>query len=173
MPDQPERRHDNVVNADEVSSREISHADKFGATATALGTPAGGQGLGCNLFEVPPGRTAFPRHYHCAIEEAVYVLSGTGQLRIGEGRVALRPGDWVTLPPGPDHAHQVINDGDEILRYLCVSTRAHADVVGYPDSNKILATASPSFDFFAKPWVRSIFDGDATVGYYDGEESGE
>ena len=89
-----------------------------------------------------------------------------------EERVALRPGDWVTLPAGPDHAHQVINDGGSTLRYLCISNRARADIVGYPDSQKVLASASPTNDFFAPPWVRSIFMADQTADYYDGEDVG-
>ena len=170
MSDRSPRRHANVVNAEEVEPRDHGHGDRFAATIRGLGRAAGGHGIGANLFEVPPGRTAFPRHYHCAIEEAIYVIAGTGKLRIGDAVAPLRAGDWATFPAGPDHAHQVINDGEETIRYLCVSTRAHADVVGYPDSNKILATASPTFDFFDEPWVRSIFDADATVGYYDGED---
>ena len=55
------------------------------------------------------------------------------------------------------------------LRYLCLSNKVHADVVGYPDSNKYAASGSPSVNFFDKPWVRVIFRADDAIDYYDGE----
>jgi uncharacterized cupin superfamily protein len=33
---------------------------------------------------VPPGRRAWPYHYHLENEEAIYVLEGLGTLRIDE-----------------------------------------------------------------------------------------
>ncbi len=90
-------------------------------------------------------------------------------MRIGAQEHPLRPGDWVTFRVGPEHAHQVVNTGEATLRYLCISSRANTDVVGYPDSNKIMA--SPSIDFVAKPWVREVFRAGSGVGYYDGEET--
>ena len=165
------RRHANVVNLDEVDARETSHGTKFGARIKQLGLPTGSKDVGCNWFEVPPGRSAFPHHYHCAIEEALFILDGEGRLRIGEAEVTVRAGDYVTLPAGPDHAHRLDNTGQAPLRYLCISSRAVADVVGYPDSGKIAAMANPSSNFFDPPWVRAIFKEDATVGYFDGEKT--
>ncbi len=86
-----------------------------------LGAAAGGQMLGANLTEVDPGGVSFPFHYHCATEEALYVLSGSGTARIGDARVPVRAGDWISFPVGPEHAHQMINDGAEAVVYLCVS----------------------------------------------------
>ena len=103
MNDETKRRHPNVVNADELEPMDNAHGDKFAAKISGLGRAAGGQGVGRNLFEVPAGRTAFPCHYHCANEEALYVLGGTGTLRIGEAKVALRPGDWINIPAHTRH----------------------------------------------------------------------
>jgi uncharacterized cupin superfamily protein len=36
----------------------------------------------------------------------------------------VRAGDWLALPVGPDHAHQMINDGEAPLIYPCVATTA-------------------------------------------------
>lgn len=131
-----------------------------------LGAAAGGQMLGANLTEVPPGGVSFPFHYHCATEEALYVLSGTGTARIGEQRVAVRPGDYLAFPVGPEHAHQMINDGTEPLVYLCVSASAQkVDVVAYPDSNKVAATAGT----FEKPIHRWISRQGESLDYWEGE----
>jgi uncharacterized cupin superfamily protein len=164
-------RHANISNVEELDAMQTTEGTRFGARIRRLGLAAGSQELGCNWFEVEPGRAAFPCHYHCGIEEALFVLDGTGTLRLGDGEYNLRAGDWVTFLAGPDHAHQVINTGERPLRYLCISSRAGADVVGYPDSNKVAAIASPSVDFFATPWVREIYRAGTGVGYYDGEET--
>jgi uncharacterized cupin superfamily protein len=148
----------------------MAKGTRYGAQAYALASSAGADLLGANLFELAPGKSAFPRHFHCGIEEAIFVVSGSGSARIGEDTVDVRAGDWISLPAGPDHAHQMTNTGDEPLRYLCISNKARADVVGYPDSNKFAAMASPSNDFFTPPWVRVLFR-DTEMEYYDGEET--
>ena len=130
------RRHVNIVNSSEVKPRSIDRG-RHSLTVQSLGGAAGSRQLGAALTTVPPGHISFPAHYHCASEEAIYILSGTGQARIGSDRVPVRPGDWLAFPAGPDHAHQMINDSGEPLVYLCVSTTAHTDVVFYPDSNKL------------------------------------
>jgi uncharacterized cupin superfamily protein len=165
------RRHPHVINLDETEAMETSTGSKFGARIKQLGNPSGAKAVGCNWYEVAPGRSAFPAHYHCAIEEALFILDGEGTLRIGEEKVPVRAGDYVTLPAGPDHAHRLDNTSDAPLRYLCISSKAVADVVGYPDSGKLAAIANPSPNYFDPPWVRAIFPGDATVGYFDGEET--
>ena len=43
----------------------------------------------------------------------------------------------LSLPRGPEGAHQVRNDGDEIARVLIVSSNADPDVAEYPDTAKI------------------------------------
>lgn len=135
-----------------------------------LGAAAGGQLIGANLTEVPPGAVSFPFHYHCATEEAVYVLSGSGTARIGDARVAVSAGDWIAFPPGPEHPHQMINDGTEPLVYLCVSASIQkVDVVGYPDSKKVAATAGT----FEKPVHRWISRQGESLDYWDGEPEAE
>ena len=170
MSDETTRRHPNVISAAEAKARTMEKGTKIGATITPLAAASGGTLLGCNQVEVPPGKRAFPLHFHCAIEESIYVLEGTGTLRIGEERVEVGAGDYVTFPPGPDTAHQLINTGEAPLRYLCMSSKATTDVVGYPDSKKIMAAGGPSLSFFDPPWVRSVFKEGTEVDYFEGEE---
>jgi uncharacterized cupin superfamily protein len=84
-------RHPNVRNADEVETREMIKG-RHNMRLRQLGRPAGSRALGVTLTEVAPGAVSFPRHAHHANEEAIYVLSGSGEARIGEARVAVRPG---------------------------------------------------------------------------------
>src|SRR5260370_41298874 len=97
-------RHQNVRNADEVEAREMIKG-RHNMRLRQLGKPAGSRALGATLTEVAPGAVSFPRHAHHADEEAVYVLSGSGEARIGEEPVAVRPGDWIAVPAAPSHAH--------------------------------------------------------------------
>src|SRR3984893_6489074 len=128
-------RHQNVRNADEVEAREMIKG-RHNMRLRQLGKPAGSRALGATLTEVAPGAVSFPRHAHHANEEAIYVLSGSGEARIGEERVAVRPGDWIALPAGPAHAHQMVNSATEPLVYLCVSTMHGVEIVEYPDWEK-------------------------------------
>ena len=163
--------HDNVVSTGDLEWGEHSYGERFGFKRKQLGSAAGGEKLGCSLYEVPPGRRAWPHHYHLANEEAIYVLEGSGTLRIGEGEVEVSAGDYVALPAGEAGAHQISNTSDAPLCYLCFSTMVEPDVMVYPDSNKvgILGGAAPG-----GPKKRRTFSkflrSDAEVGYYDGEE---
>src|SRR5215471_11921802 len=130
-------RHANVRNADEVEVREMIKG-RHNMRLRQLGRAAGSVALGATLTEVAPGAISFPRHAHHANEEAIYVLSGSGEARIGDARVAVRPGDWIALPAGPAHAHQMVNSSaTEPLVYLCISTMHPVEIVEYPDSAKI------------------------------------
>lgn len=168
-----EKRHERVTNIEEVEPMTRENG-RFASSIRTLGGTTGTVEIGCNHFEVAPGKTAFPHHYHCGIEEAIFVLEGSGQLRIGEDRVPVRTGDFVALPAGPEHAHQLLNDSDAPLRYLCISNRAKADVVAYPDSGKIgaMAAADPA-RWFQTTTVRAIFFENSGVGYFDGEDAGD
>jgi uncharacterized cupin superfamily protein len=128
-------RHPNVRNIDELDIIEQSKG-RHRLRLRQLGKPSGSQLLGATIAELPPGAISFPRHAHLANEEAIYVLSGTGEAVIGETRVPVRAGDWIALPMGRDHAHQMANVSDAPLVYLCVSTMNSPDVVEYPDSGK-------------------------------------
>ncbi len=92
--------------------------------------------LGCSLYELPPGMRSWPYHYHTANEEALYVLSGTGLLRTADGEASLTDGDFVTLPADVSGGHRIVNDSEESLRYLMVSTMNEPDITVYPEMEK-------------------------------------
>ena len=169
-----EKRHPNVVNVDELEARTQTQGTKFGFTSKALASAVGGKGLGCSHYELPPGRAAFPFHWHSALEEALFVLEGAGTLRIGDKKIPVKAGDYVAFPTGPETAHQMINTGSAPLKYLCFSTSATVEVVGYPDSKKIAvsAAASAADARAGKSWARQIFKEQPSAGYYEGEDVG-
>jgi uncharacterized cupin superfamily protein len=102
-----------------------------------LGAAAGGRAIGASIYRMPPGEKPWPKHFHTANEEAIYVLAGEGALALGDAVVPLRAGDYVALPPDAAHAHQVRNDSDADFVFLCISTMNQPDVLVYPDSGKV------------------------------------
>ncbi len=163
-------RHPNVVNESELDWIEGGSGSRFSSQRKQLTAATGAEKLGASLFRVPPGKCAFPQHYHYANEEGVYILEGSGVMRLGDQRVKVGQGDYIAMPVGPQHAHQLINDSDQPLTYLCISTMTSPEVVGYPDSQKIGAIAgSAPGGRKMEGRVAKFFPQDADVNYWDGE----
>lgn len=167
------RRHPHVVNLDEITPDQRAQGS-FGFVRRRLGALAGGRAIGCSYFEVAPGKTAFPLHFHSTLEEVLYLLEGTGTLRLGGESVAVRAGDYVALPPGPEAAHQLTNTGAAPLRYLALAgcaTPITVDVVGYPDSNKVAFAAGvdPAKGLRSAKLMKMLKQDQPDLGYYDDE----
>ncbi len=88
------------------------------------------------FMEIPPGRSAFPYHWHEGVTEAYVILSGTGRVRTADGERTLTAGDVIAFPPGPAGAHRMTNTGEVPLRYVDIDSTADPDVYHYPDSGK-------------------------------------
>jgi uncharacterized cupin superfamily protein len=135
-----------------------------------LGAADGGEDLGASLYELPPGGASFPYHYHTGNEEALYVLSGEGTLRLDGEDLAVAAGDFAALPASEDGAHRLRNDGEGTLRYLLVSTMDDPDVMVYPDSGKVgvMAGRPPGGDADETD-LNAYFRREDAVGYWDRE----
>lgn len=72
-------------------------------------------------------------HYHPRAEEIYLIVSGSGQMRLGDEARSVGPGDAVAIPPGV--VHQIVNTGDTELRLLCCCAPA------YEDSDTVLVAA--------------------------------
>ncbi|MEF8801316.1 MAG: cupin domain-containing protein [Halolamina sp.] len=126
--------------------------------------------LGCSLYELPPGKRSWPYHYHTGNAEAFYVLAGEGMLRKPKDEHPLEAGVYVACPAGQTGAHRVVNDGDEPLRYLALSTMNAPDVTVYPDSETFgVYTSSPPGGENQRD-VAGYYERDSDVDYWDGEE---
>ncbi len=159
-----------IVHENEVDWMELAHGERIGFRRKLLGQAAGAEKLGCSLFEIAPGKRAFPFHYHFANEEALYILSGTGTVRLGVEEYAVSAGHFVTFRAGPDAPHQLINTGSQPLRYICFSTMIAPEVCGYPDSGKlgIIAGRAPGGSRTVSA-MRKCFREGSEVDYYEGE----
>ena len=152
-----------IVRTKDVPWVEQMNKGNFVQRRKALG----GTNLSCGLWELAPGKKSFPFHMHYVTEEALFVISGTAQLRTPEGLTPIGPGDYVSFPPA-DGAHQLINDGAEPLVYVGMSAPKGVDLVDYPDSNKMAGSVGA-----APEGKRFLFKKDGAPGYFDGEKDAE
>jgi len=148
-----------VVRTSEMPWTEAMKRGDFQQRRKGLG----GEKLSCGLWELPPGKRSFPLHVHHVAEEALFVVSGRGKVRTPDGLTDIGPGDYVSFPAGGP-AHQLVNDGAEPLVYVGMAATAGADVVEYPDSNKVASSVGAGPDR-----KRFVFRRDAQVDYWDGE----
>jgi uncharacterized cupin superfamily protein len=121
-----------IVRTSDVAWTDALQRGAFSQRRKALG----GDRLTCSLWELAPGKRSFPLHAHLVTEEALFVISGRGEVRTPDGLTPIGPGDYVSFPPGGP-AHQLVNDGAEPLVYVGMAATTGADVVEYPDSDKV------------------------------------
>jgi|GEM_PF-275664 len=145
-----------------------------------LAHAAGGEALGTSLYELDPDRRTWPAHYHTGNEEAIYVLDGGLTLWVGplddptERR--LDPGDYVALPTGPDHAHEVEATGDDTARFLVFSTMRDPDFTVLDGSGDVermahLVAGDAPGEYEGR-YVSRTVDFDAEVPYWEVSDDG-
>lgn len=90
------------------------------------------------VYEIPPGKSAYPYHYHLKNEETFFILKGEGLLRSAEGERTVKPGDLLFFPAGEEGAHKLTNTSEtEMLAYIDFDIVHDLDVTMYPDSGKL------------------------------------
>lgn len=117
------------------------------------------QNLNFDLRQLNPGQYCAAYHFHRYAEELFMILSGSATLRTPDGLEIVNNGDLIFFEKGKTGAHQLYNHTEEPCVYLDIRTFIGHDICEYPDSNKLLI--APTFE---------IFDKDAQVNYFDGEE---
>ncbi len=144
---------------------EGERPEGFRSRRARIGYELGSELIGISQFELPPGETAYPYHFHYADEEVVIVLSGRPTLRTPEGLRELEPGEAVRFPLGESGAHQLRNDTDEAVMFLAISSSGRPDIVHYVDADKIgVGERLPHGG-----GLREFFPRAAGVGYWHGE----
>ena len=91
------QRHPNIVNIDELDWESGGNGDRFVYRHKSLTPLVGAQMLGCSLYRVAAGQTAFPHHRHHANDEVIYVLEGKAVYRLNQDWVEVEAGDFMWL----------------------------------------------------------------------------
>ena len=87
-----------------VNKREVINADD------------GAPNFCMRVFDIEPGSST-PSHSH-GWEHEIYVLAGRGVAISGEKKTPIEKDSVIFIPP--DEHHCFMNNGDEILRIICV-----------------------------------------------------
>ena len=127
-----------------------------------------GNTLGMSVYELLPGQTQCPYHFHHANEELILVLRGRPTLRTPDGENQLDPGDVVHFSRGAAGAHQVVNRTDEPARYVIADAHGSPELVEYPDSGKFAVMARTESQRGGAIWT--VHRLDDAVDYFDGEQ---
>ncbi len=160
-----------ILNIHQVALQRWQHGARYEARMTQIGRQLGAKKLGCRFLVLPPGKAAWPAHAHLANEELFFILEGRGRLRLGERNWPLVAGDVVAIPAGPDTPHQIFNDSDAELKYLCISTMEEPDIVMMPDSGKVnLIAGSPPGGDRSVRTLSVCLPLEAALDYWEGEE---
>ena len=131
-----------------------SDRDGYRWRGAQVGDAIGSEKIGGSVYELGDGEKTYPFHFHHGMEEWLIVLDGTPSLRGQDGEQALRAGDVVCFPPGPEGAHGVRGPGT-----ILMLSANRAGAAEYPDSGKI-GVRPPG----------KVFRVLEAVDYWDGEE---
>ena len=116
-----------------------------------------GDKIGATVYEIAPGQTGGYYHFHHGAEELLVVLRGQPTLREPAGERMLEEGAVVHFPVGPDGAHQLVNRGEEPVRYLVMSNRPSPEAVEYPDSRQLSVMAFTDSQLGGRLWdIRTL-----------------
>ena len=114
-----------------------------------------------SIYEIPPGKAAYPYHYHHKNEETFYILQGEGMLKTPEGERKVATGEMLFFPTGPEGAHKLTNTSEtEDLIYIDFDVVHDVDIAVYPDSDKIGIWGMG---------INQVYPTSSAVDYYDGE----
>ena len=113
-----------------------------------------------SIYEIPPGKSAYPYHYHHKAEETFYILRGEGTLKTPDGEKSVRAGDLLFFPANEGGAHKLTNTGTDILAYIDFDVIHDLDAAVYPDSGKI--------GIWGKG-INRVYRTDDDTEYYEGE----
>lgn len=131
-----------IRNINEVPLKHLLREPHYDAHGARLAEGTAARKLGASFDVLAPGKRGCPYHLHHAQEEMFVILEGEGTLRVAGERLAVKSGDVIFIPAGPEYPHQILNTSQAPLKYLSISTMETPEICQYPDSGKFLASGS-------------------------------
>jgi len=153
-------RHKLIRNFNTVPLEHFERVPLYDSMVGGVSAGTVARKLGCGIDTVPPGKQSCPYHFHHTQEEMFIILEGEGTLRVADERLAVKAGDVIFIPCGPDYPHHLINTSQADLKYLSISTQERPEVCEYPDSGKLgVFSRGPGY-------MQKL---NASLDYWDGE----
>ena len=103
-----------IVNMNEVPVGKITGREVRDLISAKT---IGSRSISLRITDVLPGETSFPGHIHTECEEVILILSGKGEIKIGEETFSMKQGDAAYLPAGLKHL--IRNKSKEVMRMAC------------------------------------------------------
>ena len=154
-----------VTNAKDLTSTHKNIHERYEYFKKVILSGEKGNKCNVSVYEIPPGKSAYPYHYHFQSEEVFYIISGNAILRTPEGEVTVKAGDILAFPACEEGAHKLTNISEsEMLIYIDFSTYHSPEVSFMPDSGKSV--------IYGKGLKRIVYNNrevDCEVDYYEGE----
>lgn len=160
---------DLVVREDDLEWTDYEPDEDHSFRRKQLGAAAGSEEIGVSRYSVEPEKETWHHHYHTANEEGLYVLEGSGIVRLGpdEEEISLDPGTYVTFPADERGAHS-IQAGEDGLELLMFSGMNEPDVAVYPDEDMVgLYVGSPPGGDSKERTLPNFLDLDSAVDYWE------
>jgi uncharacterized RmlC-like cupin family protein len=114
-----------------VQERDVPRGVVGGAEISQATT--GAHNIYMGIFRVPAGSRGRP-HYHDACESALFMISGSIEIRWGdqlEQSLVVDPGDMLYVPPRETHTVRNLSDSDP-ARYVVARDSPTEDSVEVP-----------------------------------------
>lgn len=151
-----------VTNMKKIEGKKKNGLDKYEYTKYEVTKRKDFSQCYICFYEIEPGKSAFPKHYHKYNTECFYILNGNGLVETKDEILKVQSGDIIVFPCGEDGTHKMTNVSDkEKLVYIDFDTTNSPDIIKYVDSNKI--------GVIEHNISSSFYKGDDQVDYYDGE----
>lgn len=162
-----ELAHNPLVSLGDLPLQDWQQGEFYRCADSSFGKMLGLKGLGISYNEVPAGKSGCPFHNHHQEEELFVILEGEGTYRFGDQKHPFKAGDVLGAPNGgQETAHQIINTGANLLKYLAIANNHDTEVCGYPDSGKFQVTSCTSENKRLRHCGR---EGENHIDYWDGE----
>ena len=130
----------NLFNGETETPADPNDPPGYASSGVRVAPKIGASKLGMSVYELPGGQAICPYHFEWTDEEWLIVIAGRPTLRSPEGEQPLEPGDMVCFPIGPDGAHFVRNDGEELVASrdpLDEERRGHRRVPGQRQGRRL------------------------------------
>jgi quercetin 2,3-dioxygenase len=115
-----------------------------GQLATLLARPEDTGGLLEAVMVSGRRHSAFPLHAHRTGHEAIIVLDGLVDLRLGSSVHALGPGDYASIPPGTPHGYEMKGPYSRLLAWTVNGSLARlVAALGDPVASEVAGPVEP------------------------------
>lgn len=151
-----------ITNKDSMTLKHVAYRQPYEYDKYEVSTAEQANKTVVAIYDIMPGKSNYPYHYHISNEEVFYIISGQGMLETPDGEIAVSTGDVIIFPPCEKGAHKLTNTSDsEMLTYIDVDVNNSPDLVFYPHSNKV--------GVFTHGEFKKLYKSDSNVGYYEDE----